>query len=281
MEKSAVAALASFALLVAACGGDAVSLDDVSEAERRWEAGEPDAFHWRADGTVDGRGIDVDLIVSDGEVETAGSDAGALYDVDGLFEEVRDALGRGVSVRAEFDDELGYPTRIVIGDEVDLTTRDFVPIPRTRGCDAQPGSIVDLDAEPATWLMYTDYHRWTDADGCEVRVDVIGQYQGPEHCGWEAATFIDVGTPLGSVYEVDLGGRRTFIWDPAGSIELGTVERDVVVDVSELPPDVIDTGFRDGDAELWVDEADPTALYRVANNSADRFALDQGDAACM
>ncbi len=39
---------------------------------------------------------------------------------------------------------------------------------------------------------------WTGIDGCLVRFDVIGQRHGPDHCGWQAATLISPGVPVGT-----------------------------------------------------------------------------------
>jgi len=149
---------------------------------------------------------------------------------------------------------------VLIGDHIDLTTREFNPIERPEGCAAEPGSATDLASEPAAWLLYANYHRWSDVGGCEVRVDVISQTTGPEHCGWESATFITIGTSIGAPHSTSgapAGGARTYIWDPGGALlYIDGIERNLSLPVEELPDSVMDTEFRDGDAELWLEIAD-------------------------
>lgn len=276
-----LASLVCAVTILAACSGqDSISSEDLDRAEKRWATSEPDAFHWRADGSVNGRGVDIDLIIADGVIESDnGSRDGKDFTVDGLFAQMRAALNEGTSVEGSLHADHGYPTRVLIGDHVDLTTRDFIPIDQTTGCPAAPGSSTDLSSEPVTWLLYTDYHRWTDADGCEVRVDVIRQYQGPEHCDWETATFITVGTPIGTAFTDTIGARgqtRTYIWDPEGALDyIDGVKRNVSLPADELPDSAAATGFRDGTAQLWLDAEDPTVLYRVAHGQANRYVVDE------
>lgn len=199
----------------------------------------PGAYHWRADGFVADRGVDIDLVIVDGVAESDGaSGSGAEFAPNGLFSLMQDALNEGISVKGAFDDDMG-----------------------------------------SSWLLYGDYLRWSDAGGCEVRVDVISQIMGPEHCGWESATFVTIGTPIGarhSTPEAPADGARTYIWDPEGVVaDIDGTQRDVSVPVEELPGSVADTGFRDGGAELWLDSADPTVLFRVVGRVADRFVLDE------
>lgn len=267
-------------LILAGCGEDSISTEDVDRAEERWAEDAPAAYHWRADGFIDERPVDIDLVVVDGVAESMnGAGFGAEYTVAGLFAQMRAALAGGTSVEGSFDGEQGYPTRVVIADRVDLTTRDFVPIDRPEGCAAEPGSATDLSSEPAAWLLYTRYSRWTDAVGCEVRVDVISQSAGPAHCSWEAATFITVGTPIGAPYSTSDGPAdtsRTYIWDPEGVlISIDGINRDVSIPVEKLPETAADAGFRDGDAQLWLDRADSTVLYRVSGGFADRLVIDE------
>lgn len=267
-------------VVVGGCGSDGISADDLDQAVARWGADEPAAYHWRADGFVDDQSVDISMIIVGGEAESiSGSGLGLDFAPDGLFAQIDAALRAGTEVRGSFDSEAGYPKRVVIGDAVDLTTRDFIPIPRPAGCPSEPGSATDLASERAEAWLYGEYARWFDESGCEVRIDVIRQHDGPTHCGWESATFITIGSPIGERVEadgVDSGGARTYIWDPEGVlVYIDGIERDVSLPIEDLPDTASDTGFSAGEAELWLDSADATTLYRVQDGVADQFVLDE------
>ena len=162
---------------------------------------------------------------------------------------------------------------------MDLTTRDFIPIARPAGCPSEPGSATDLASELAGAWLHNDFVRWFDESGCEVRVDVIRQLEGPTHCGWESATFITIGTPIGEPVEIDgvgSDGARTYVWDPeVVLVYIDGIERDASLRIEDLPDTASDTGFSAGEAELWLDSADATTLYRVQDGVADQFVLDE------
>lgn len=144
-------------------------------------------------------------------------------------------------------------------------------------CGAEPGSPTDLTAEPKDWLLNGDYHRWADSDGCPVRIDVISQNAGPEHCGWESVTFLSIGDPLGASIATERPGRR-FAWDPDNVLVGDPAYAGATIATADLPATAADTGYRDGDSQLWLDDADPSVLYRVHGATADRFAATE--AAC-
>ena len=144
------------------------------------------------------------------------------------------------------------------------------------------GAPTDISAEPLTWLAYADYIPWVDGAGCPVRIDVISDVMGPEHCGWEASERITIGTPLGASIRNDAGTdggtARTFIFDPHGVV--GAHPPHVSMAVADLPASALDTGYRAADAQLWLDPSDAEHLYRVRNGLADRFVLDTSDQLC-
>ncbi|MGH3029199.1 MAG: hypothetical protein ACRDNE_00255 [Gaiellaceae bacterium] len=55
-----------------------------------------------------------------------------------------------------------------------------------RACEAPAGSVTDVAHEP-DWRRFADYQPWTTVDGCLVRIDVLADRPGPEHCGFESA----------------------------------------------------------------------------------------------
>ena len=159
------------AALTTACSGS-ISSDDVDRATARWEERAPPIYHWRADGEIDGRGVDLDTYAVNGVVESPVLGA-ADFGIDALFGEIRGAIDAGVAVTASFDDDLGYPQEVEIDGRLSLTTRDFIPLERPEPCPSTPGSARDLDAEHTSWLM-AGFERWFDVDGCPIRLDVIG-----------------------------------------------------------------------------------------------------------
>lgn len=155
-----------------------------------------------------------------------------------------------------------------------------LPVPTTATtCGLAPGSPTDLSVEPPEWFTYGEYHRWTDLDGCPVRVDVIAQTAGPDHCEWQSVTFLTVGDPVGVPFDnPTVSDARRFVWDPEGALPpVDDVSRSDVVARVDLPSTAFDSGYRDGTAELWLDSADPSSLYRVNGDSADRFVEDADD----
>ena len=49
---------------------------------------------------------------------------------------------------------------------------------------------------------------------------------------------------------------------------------------AELPTGAVDTGFRQGTTELWVDPPDRSAIYLVSEGSVERWPLDPEPTLC-
>lgn len=79
-------------------------------------------------------------------------------------------------------------------------------------CASASGIATDLTRGP-DWAVDVPGDGWTDRQGCLVRLDVIGQYRGPGHCGWEAATIISTGLPVGARAS-DARRSAIFVRDP-------------------------------------------------------------------
>ncbi len=149
------------------------------------------------------------------------------------------------------------------------------------GCRAATGGATDLEAEPALWLAHGTYHRWSEATGCPIRIDVISHIHGAEHCDWEETEFITIGDPLGaSIGRERLSeSARRFVWNEGGAIPTLAPARSILR--SELPDGAYDTGFRNGEAELWLHEASDSVLYRVEGDEAQVWVLDPTAGLCM
>lgn len=147
-------------------------------------------------------------------------------------------------------------------------------VTRPKGCGAEPGSPTDLSAEPAHWLAFGTYLRWTDTDGCPVRIDVISHIRGAGHCNWQAAEFITIGNPLGASFASGLSPETTnrYVWDPTGVLPDGPYGDTLAS--AELPSSADDTGFRREGAALWLNADDESVLYRVRGEVVEIWLRD-------
>lgn len=145
-------------------------------------------------------------------------------------------------------------------------------------CETSDGSSLDLAAEPTDWPIWDSYIRWSDADGCPLRLDVVAHVRGSDRCGWQGAEFITMGRPIGGPigkrYSVESTSR--FLWDPDAVLPRGPFGE--LLDSEDLEAPTVDSGFRlmesqrstvddlsqtaDGSYALHVDDLDdPTILY--------------------
>lgn len=141
----------------------------------------------------------------------------------------------------------------------------------TRECDAEPGSAIDLASEPSDWLQHGTYLRWTDGDGCLVRIDVISHHHGAAHCGWQSMEAITIGRPFGSSIASGASAGNRYLWDPQAVLPDGPFG--VELSLADMPDTALDTGYRRDGAELWRDEGNESVLYRVTGNSVEVFEL--------
>lgn len=145
-------------------------------------------------------------------------------------------------------------------------------------CDSPPGSATDVASEP-DWRRYGDYRAWTTADGCLVRIDVLADRPGPDHCGWQTARVIIATIPIGKRYSNE-GNAASYVRDPDNVF--GDPATAAAFDPNaELPPGAADTGFRQGPTELWTDPADGgSAIYLVTGRTVERWPFDPRPAVC-
>jgi hypothetical protein len=126
--------------------------------------------------------------------------------------------------------------------------------------------------------MYGDYRIWRTKDGCRVRIDVMAERTGPDHCDFQLALVIITGTPFGARYTNAMNARE-YVRDPEN------VFGDVITSMSfdpdaDLPSDAVDTGLREGNRELWVVPGDESAVYLVLGDTTERWPLDPEPAGC-
>jgi hypothetical protein len=127
--------------------------------------------------------------------------------------------------------------------------------------------------------MYGDYRDWRTSDGCLVRIDVMAERPGPEHCDFQSALVIITGVPCGARYTTILDSAH-YVRDPENVFgDFGTsfgFDPD-----AELPAVAVDTGLREGDRGLWVVPEDETAVYLVLGDTTERWPLDREPAGCV
>jgi hypothetical protein len=138
----------------------------------------------------------------------------------------------------------------------------------TDGCGADGGSATDIESEP-DWRRHADYRPWTDGEGCLVRIDIVAELSGPEHCGWEKADVLIVGQPLGEPYTSPEDAVH-FVRDPAAVFGQPELAAGYDPDAS-LPDDAVDSGFRRGDVSLWHVPGDQSAVWLLSDDTAERW----------
>jgi hypothetical protein len=126
------------------------------------------------------------------------------------------------------------------------------------------GSVaVAFDATPPS-----PGYAWT-RDGKPVSTNELATMAGPDHCGWESATFLIIGWPPGT-FAPTAAQARQYVRDPRGVIRFPHAqpfERDVT-----LPSDARTTGFRLGAIELYVSPSDLDRwIYVVGPTSTERW----------
>lgn len=146
---------------------------------------------------------------------------------------------------------------IADGDRVELDTEDQWAIETFASCDP---SEFDPSTDDEIPLQV-----WQDADGNRVPTSVITSTYGPEHCDWETVTFLT------------LGGQG-YISDPDDALGgLGFVAP--FDDDAVLPPDAVDTGYRQADHHLWL-SSDRSIAYVVNDDAVEAWPSSTEEFAC-
>jgi hypothetical protein len=129
-------------------------------------------------------------------------------------------------------------------------------------------------AHEPDWRRHANYLPWTDRDGCLLRIDVVAERPGPDHCGWEKARVLIVGQPLGARYTTP-ADTTEFVRDPDGVF--GRPDLTAGFDPgATLPGDAMDSGYRRGNLAIWHIPGDQTAIWLVSPGGVERWPA--GDA---
>lgn len=153
--------------------------------------------------------------------------------------------------------------------------------PRTYRCASPPGSLTDLAAEPKDWRSVGSGRFWTTANGCLLRMDVVADYDGPDHCGWESARFLVVGQPPGTVFRLSRPDMKvpraqrayTYVRDPQGVFNRPRTTQRLDLNAT-MPAAATHTGFRRGAEELWAVPNDPAFVYVRSGAKVERWPLE-------
>jgi len=135
-------------------------------------------------------------------------------------------------------------------------------------CKAEEGSVIDVAHQP-NWRPYADYLPWTDRDSCLLRIDVVAERPGPDHCAWEDARVLIVGQPLGTSYTTPADDTE-FVRDPEGVFGRPDLSAGFDPDAT-LPDDAVDSGYRRDDLALWHTPGDQSAIWLVSPDGIERW----------
>ena len=106
---------------------------------------------------------------------------------------------------------------------------------------------------------------WQAADGNRVPTAVINSAPGPEHCGWETVTFLTF-------------DGRGYISDPddvlGGSGFVAPFDADAA-----LPPDAVDTGYRQAGRRLWL-SSDGLIAFVVTDDAVEAWPSSTAEFGC-
>lgn len=121
-------------------------------------------------------------------------------------------------------------------------------------------------------------YSWT-RDGRTVSRFELVTSAGPDHCGWESATYLTIGWPPGTVSS-DASGAHLYIRDPHGVV--GTSYRDGLVLHAILPTDARPTGHRHGSIAIYVSPSDQDrAIYVVGADGAEQWPRSDPMTLCI
>jgi len=118
---------------------------------------------------------------------------------------------------------------------------------------------VDGSDEPP-WRQYADYQDWF-LGGCLVRIDVLADRPGPDHCDFQSVRVLITGDPLGTLYTT-ASDDVEYVRDVSDVMGLAA---GLVLDTA-LPATAVDSGYRSASGEqLWIIPDDPSGVYIVGD----------------
>jgi hypothetical protein len=119
---------------------------------------------------------------------------------------------------------------------------------------------------------------WTK-DGRAVDAAELEASAGPSHCGWESATFLNIGWPLGT-RSTSAAQDRLYIRDPSRTLQTPYLRGSWAKNPA-LPADARDTGYRYGALKLYLALSDQDSYaYLVAPGDRERWPRSEPQTLC-
>ncbi|MEU0430761.1 hypothetical protein ABZ153_03755 [Streptomyces sp. NPDC006290] len=269
MRKGIVAAVVLVGLAAVGCGG---GNRDGLVVKGTWPAS---PYAGRLDlpfkESADGGARDAD--------EASGA-AGRALECDGSIHDgdAGDAWGKGdggstpeEGLNAYFDiyqpevPEYGYRVERRAGDRVlfsfDVKGRTKVAVvvakdqPQRPGWGLETSASCDPSELPASYTESKGYEIWEDREGHRVPTAKVSSSAGAEHCDWQSAHFLDLGSGPDS---------RQYVRDPRGIFGRESLTAEYDGDV-RMPAGARDTGYRYRDWHLWLAPDKSTAYVRTSD----------------
>jgi hypothetical protein len=153
-------------------------------------------------------------------------------------------------------------------DDIPLTfsTGDTGPTATLAPSGECSGDDLDLASEPPLWRQ-NGYGTWFRA-GCVVRVDVITDRPGPDHCDWGNTRVLVFGTPIGVPF-TSPDNSIQYVRDPANEYGYGFAA--TFDSQATLPPDAVDSGYSSDNEQLWSVPGDDRFIYLVLGDRTERW----------
>jgi hypothetical protein len=124
-------------------------------------------------------------------------------------------------------------------------------------------SVAATFASPPAWPG----HAWK-RNGQELPSTEIVAAAGPDHCGWQSATFLTIAWPLGTQAQT-ADRARQYIRDPTGVVSQALHAR--LSFHATLPADAQPTGYWYGAVQLYTSSDVDQSLYLVAGHDVERW----------
>ena len=109
---------------------------------------------------------------------------------------------------------------------------------------------------------------WESADGTAVLASAIYTGAGERHCDWQSATFLGLGR-ASEVEGIGPAHYAEYVRDP-NELFAREVMGAYVAKV-DLPPGAVNTGYSNGQANLWIDPSDESAVYMEVGGQFERW----------
>jgi hypothetical protein len=153
-------------------------------------------------------------------------------------------------VLLSWDDEQRTKVAFVLADAVRDVEGDV-------GWGVQVWARCDLVELPDGVRERLGIEVWTDRQGGRVPVEEVSSFPGPEHCDWQDATFLSVGSGAQA---------QQYLRNPG---DLAPYLRTTWSAGAELPADATDSGYRLRGRELWLVPTGEAAYLVSEDDPAD------------